>query len=168
MYNLFALFPGVVEFWLVDSSPQLLPACQRLYPEEFTHFFFDVACSAKTSTQCFALNERMKAGSHSSEAIPRSFEHLIRAFDLQPSVAVGIPLGSKYSCSPLATDTSLFVSNELDVCDLPSKTDQTPFSADHPICHLSLSSRCQTPSSRSERQVQRSSVFDLGQIYQAI
>jgi hypothetical protein len=114
------------------------------------------------------LNERMNAGSHSSEAIPRSFEHLIRAFDLQPSVAVGIPLGSKYSCSPRATDTSLPVSNVLDMCDLPSKTDQAPLSADHPICHLSLPSWCQTPSSRSECQVQRSSIFDLGQIYQAI
>lgn len=35
------------------------------------------------------------ATDHSSEAIPRSLQHLMRAFDLHPSVAVGNPEGSK-------------------------------------------------------------------------
>ena len=43
----------------------------------------------------------------SSLAIPRSLQHLINALLLQASVAVGIPEGSKYSCSPLAIATSL-------------------------------------------------------------
>jgi hypothetical protein len=45
----------------------------------------------------------------SSLAIPRSLQHRIRAFDLQASVAVGTPDGSKYSCSPRAIDTSLIL-----------------------------------------------------------
>jgi hypothetical protein len=43
----------------------------------------------------------------SSLATPRSLQHLMSAFDLHPSVAVGTPDGSKYSCSPLAMETSL-------------------------------------------------------------
>ena len=43
----------------------------------------------------------------SSEAIPRSLQHRIRAFDLHASVAVGIPLLSKNSCSPRAIATRL-------------------------------------------------------------
>lgn len=43
----------------------------------------------------------------SSEAIPKSLQHRIKAFDLHPSVAVGRPDGSKKVCSPLATETSL-------------------------------------------------------------
>jgi hypothetical protein len=72
-----------------------------------TYFVFCLACSTQTSTQCLDLNSRMKVGSHNSLAIPRSLQHRIRAFDLQASVAVGIPDSSKYSCSPRATDTSL-------------------------------------------------------------
>jgi hypothetical protein len=45
----------------------------------------------------------------SSLAIPRSLQHRINALLLHPSVAVGIPLGSKNVCSPRATETSLFV-----------------------------------------------------------
>lgn len=52
-----------------------------------------------------------KSTHHSSLAIPRSLQHLMRALDLQASVAVGTPEGSKYSCSPLAIATSLFVNS---------------------------------------------------------
>lgn len=45
----------------------------------------------------------------SSLAIPRSLQHRIKALLLQPSVAVGMPEGSKYSCSPRAMPTSLTV-----------------------------------------------------------
>ena len=49
----------------------------------------------------------MKRKYHNSEAIPKSLQHLINAFDLQPSVAVGKPEGSKKVCSPLAIETNL-------------------------------------------------------------
>lgn len=44
---------------------------------------------------------------HSSEAIPRSLQHRIKALLLQPSDAVGSPELSKKSCSPRACDTNL-------------------------------------------------------------
>lgn len=65
------------------------------------------ASSTHTSTQCFALKVRMKRGSQSSEAIPRSLQHRISALDLAPSVAVATPSGEKYSCSPRAVETKL-------------------------------------------------------------
>lgn len=93
-------------------------------------FFLVTTCSPHASTQYFALNSRMKRGSlqggvrpatasaiardigtcdnltdHSSLAMPRSLQHRIKALLLHPSVAVGTPLGSKYSCSPRATET---------------------------------------------------------------
>lgn len=40
--------------------------------------------------------------------MPRSLQHLISAFDLAASVAVEMPEGSKYSCSPLAMENNLF------------------------------------------------------------
>jgi hypothetical protein len=43
----------------------------------------------------------------SSEAIPKSLQHLINALLLQPSEAVGKPELSKKSCSPLACETNL-------------------------------------------------------------
>lgn len=59
-------------------------------------FFFLVTwCSPNFSSQCFFLNILIQRGSQSSLAIPRSLQHRIKALDLQPSVAVGIPLGSK-------------------------------------------------------------------------
>jgi hypothetical protein len=70
-------------------------------------FFLLIMCSTQT---CFAfsfMNFRMYRGSQSSLATPRSLQHRMRALDLQPSVAVGIPSGSKYCCSPRATETSL-------------------------------------------------------------
>jgi len=39
--------------------------------------------------------------------MPKSLQHLINALLLHPSLAVGIPLGSKKVCSPLATLTNL-------------------------------------------------------------
>ena len=48
----------------------------------------------------------------SSLAIPRSLQHLINALLLHASVAVGIPAGSKYSCSPLAIATNLEITHQ--------------------------------------------------------
>jgi hypothetical protein len=71
-----------------------------------THFFFVGRCSANTSAPCCALNSRMKRGSHSSLAMPRSLQQRMSALLFAASVAVGMPLGSKYSCSPRAIATS--------------------------------------------------------------
>lgn len=70
-------------------------------------FFFVVTCSTQTSFVMSFVNVRMNLGSQSSEAMPRSLQQRIRALDLQPSVAVGMPSGSKYCCSPRAMETSL-------------------------------------------------------------
>ena len=70
-------------------------------------FFFVLACSTQISFVILLVNSLMKRGSQSSDAMPRSLQHRIKALDLQPSVAVGIPSGSKYCCSPRAIETSL-------------------------------------------------------------
>lgn len=69
--------------------------------------FFVIWCSTNTSLTCSFMNLWMYLGSHNSLATPRSLQHRIIALDLQPSAAVGIPSGLKYSCSPRATETSL-------------------------------------------------------------
>lgn len=51
--------------------------------------------------------ERERETDQSSEAMPRSLQHLMRALLLHPSVAVGIPFASKNVCSPRATLTNL-------------------------------------------------------------
>jgi hypothetical protein len=62
---------------------------------------------SSVSGMTFTSGTHTKLTHHSSLAIPRSLQHLMRALDLQASVAVGTPDGSKYSCSPLAIATSL-------------------------------------------------------------
>lgn len=52
-------------------------------------------CSTNTSLVYSALNLRIQRGSHSSLATPRSLQQRTSAFDLQPSVAVGMPSGLK-------------------------------------------------------------------------
>lgn len=74
-------------------------------------FFFVVTCSTQTSVVMSVKHFLINRGSQSSDAIPRSLQHRIRALDLQPSVAVGIPSGSKYCCSPRAIETSLLCAN---------------------------------------------------------
>ena len=58
-------------------------------------FFFVGTCSTHI---CFAsafMNFLIYLGSQSSEATPRSLQQRIRALDLHPSVAVGMPSGEK-------------------------------------------------------------------------
>lgn len=122
---------GIFKFALVFSPPELSPikvtvsSRDHMNKHHSTDFFFVGTCSANTSMQYLALNSRMKRGSlnnslskarkiqrysitdQSSLATPRSLQHLINALLLHASVAVGIPEGSKYSCSPRATATSL-------------------------------------------------------------
>ena len=69
--------------------------------------FFVVTCSTHTCLLYSAMNLRMKTGSHSSLAIPKSLQQRMSALDLHPSVAVGMPSGSKYCCSPRAMLTNL-------------------------------------------------------------
>lgn len=69
--------------------------------------FLLTTCSTIVSLPASRMNPRMKRGSQSSLAMPRSLQQRIRALDLQPSVAVGTPSGSKYCCSPRAMLTSL-------------------------------------------------------------
>ena len=54
---------------------------------------------------------------HSSLAIPRSLQQRIRALLLHASVAVGMPFGSKYSCSPRAIPTSLHMQRGQVTCE---------------------------------------------------
>lgn len=68
---------------------------------------FVTTCSTSVSLAISFINFLMNRGSHNSDAMPRSLQQRMRAFDLHPSVAVGIPSGSKYCCSPRAIDTSL-------------------------------------------------------------
>ncbi len=101
----------IVELWLVLATPKLAPIKECQKGEHVfslkAHFLLVGTCSAYTSTQYSFLNPRMNRGSHSSLAIPRSLQQRISALLLQASVAVGIPEGSKYSCSPRAIPTSL-------------------------------------------------------------
>ncbi len=60
-----------------------------------------------TQSQQRTMSDRLNSTYQSSEAIPKSLQHRIKAFDFAPSCAVEIPDGSKYSCSPLATATNL-------------------------------------------------------------
>lgn len=69
--------------------------------------FLVVACSTIISRTWLFMKPRMNLGSQSSLAIPRSLQQRMSALDLQPSVAVGMPSGSKYCCSPRAMDMRL-------------------------------------------------------------
>lgn len=62
------LLPGVVELRLVPTPPKLLPVftlSQQCAANDAvgTCLFLVETCSANTSTQCFALNSRIKRGS---------------------------------------------------------------------------------------------------------
>lgn len=108
----FDLFPWVLEWWSVFSSPKFSSMTSNLRSCAIvgtsTHFLCVLVFSQKTSIHFRDLKSRMKRGLHNSCATPRSLQHLISAFDLAPSVAVATPEGSKYSCSPLAVDTNLY------------------------------------------------------------
>jgi len=91
-------------FYLVSLKGYLTVSSLRI---TIFFFFLVVTCSTHISLVISFANVRINLGSQSSEAIPRSLQQRIRAFDLQPSVAVGMPSGSKYCCSPRAMDTSL-------------------------------------------------------------
>jgi hypothetical protein len=58
-------------------------------------FFFVLTCSTHTSLVSFPVNSRINRGSQSSLAMPKSLQHRMSALDLHPSVAVGMPSGSK-------------------------------------------------------------------------
>jgi hypothetical protein len=72
-------------------------------------FFLLTTCSTHSSRQWAFLNSRMKRGSHSSDAMPRSLQQRSSAFDLQPSPAVGIVSSEKYWHSPRAWAMNLWM-----------------------------------------------------------
>lgn len=146
---LLALLERVLERRRIFASPQFASArgAKRAWsahllhlvrPLASTHFLPVLASSTKTSTQYFCLNCRMKRGSQSSDAMPKSLQHRMRALDLAPSEAVAMPFGSKYSCSPRAVEMYLQVRrckriNVVCECDkfprcifLPSVADEDP------------------------------------------
>lgn len=140
-----------------------------------THFFLVARCSANTSTQCWDLNSRMNRGSHNSLATPKSLQHRISALLLHASVAVGMPEGSKYSCSPLAIATNLDSNEAFETVLLtraarysPSEAYQRVLPADYFGPDVCFTTRCETPSSWAERLVQYPAVLDLREIDQPI
>ena len=138
-----------------------------------TCFFLEGTCSAYTSTQYSFLNSRMNRGSHSSLATPRSLQQRIRALLLHASVAVGIPEGSKYSCSPRAIPTRLQIKvGMFDIYKLqlhsPPKANQGVFPADYLWTHVGLATRSQAPTTWTEGLVQDSAILDFWEINHAV
>ena len=136
------------------------------------HFFLVGTCSANTSTQYSFLNSRMNRGSHNSLATPRSLQQRISALLLQASVAVGIPEGSKYSCSPRAIPTSLPKKNppsfEYDTSEtwlrLPPKTNQSILPTDYLRTNIRFATRSQAPTTRTESPVQNPAILDFWEV----
>lgn len=75
-----------------------------------------VTCSTINSRACVFIKPRINLGSQSSEAIPKSLQQRMSALDLQPSVAVGMPSGSKYCCSPRAREIRLVYLLAFELC----------------------------------------------------
>jgi hypothetical protein len=139
------------------------------------HFLLVGTCSANTSTQYSFLNPRMNRGSHNSLATPRSLQQRISALLLQASVAVGIPEGSKYSCSPRAMPTSLPKKKtrfELNISEirlrLPPETNQSILPADYLWTNIRLAPRSQAPTTRTESPVQNPAILDFWEVNHAV
>lgn len=103
---------GVRSAWMCPLTNLLSPGREMLYENLNTVFLFEISDKPWIpATQVRVMSTipcvMSTCSNHNSLAIPRSLQHRIRALLLQPSVAVGMPLGSKYSCSPRATATSL-------------------------------------------------------------
>lgn len=133
------------------------------------HFLLVGTCSTNTSTQYSFLNSRMNRGSHNSLATPRSLQQRINALLLQASVAVGIPEGSKYSCSPRAIPTSLSEQGfELDISEirlrLPPETNQSILPTDYLWTNIRFATRSQAPTTRTESPVQNPAILDFWEV----
>jgi len=109
----------------------------------------------------------------SSLAIPKSLQHLINALLFTDSVAVGIPDGSKYSCSPRAMATRLICNENECQCYkhnsrmkkyTPTQTNQCILSTNNLWSYIRLTSRSKTPSSRTESAVENSAIFNFGKV----
>jgi len=91
-------------------------------------------------------------------------------------VAVGIPEGSKYSCSPLAIATNLEITRQnfsMPQTDkgfywVPAKAYKRVLSADHPWSNICLAARGKAPPARTESLVENAAVLDFGKVYQAV
>lgn len=176
MVNTGLFFVRIVELGFF-APPKLSPVglvSMTHRTSELAHFRLVVACSTNTSVQYCALNSRMNRGSlelslripviykqeasyQSSLAMPKSLQHLMRALLLHDSVAVATPEGSKNSCSPRAIATNLSKSLETvkfsNLRYMPSKTNESVFTADDFRTDIGFSSRGQSPASRAKRLV---------------
>lgn len=141
---------------------------------------FEFANETRVPVEC-AMNTmktraEIKEAYQSSLAIPKSLQQRIRALLLHASVAVAIPEGSKYSCSPLAIATNLesrpisfnSQSTVFREYDAPSEADQSVFSTDDFGTNVRLTAGSETPGSRSKSKVQDPSILDFRKIKQAV
>lgn len=99
--------------------------------------------------------------------MPKSLQQRISALLLHASVAVGIPEGSKYSCSPRAIATSLYKGCILERYpksspnDVPALAYESIFPANNLRTYIGLAARCKTPCTRSKGLVEYTPVFDF-------
>ncbi len=113
---------------------------------------------------------------HSSLAIPRSLQQRMSALLLHASVAVGMPFGSKYSCSPRAMPTSLSNVSDSPSCynavekygHAPAQAHQRVLSADDLGADIRLAPRRESPPAGPERLVQYSAILDLREVEEAV
>ena len=169
----------ILEFWLILATPKLASFRRMSEGRDVyslrAHFLLVGTCSAYTSTQYSFLNSRMNRGSHNSLATPRSLQQRISALLLQASVAVGIPEGSKYSCSPRAIPTSLpkkkqglsSISQRYGF-RLPPKTNQSILPADYLWTNIRFATRSQAPTTRTESPVQNPAILDFWEVNHAV
>jgi hypothetical protein len=171
------LLMGVLKLRLVLATPKLASFKKRQEGEYVysmkAHFLLVGTCSTNTSTQYSFLNSRMNRGSHNSLATPRSLQQRISALLLQASVAVGIPEGSKYSCSPRAIPTSLperglsLISQKIRFRS-PPETNQSILPADYLWTDIRFATRSQAPTTRTESLVQNPAILDFWEVNHAV
>jgi len=97
----------------------------------------------------------------------------MRALLLQPSVAVGILDGSKYSCSPRETATKLQErDSDVEIGKIswyaPALTDKRILSAHNFWPNIGLTTRGESPSAWSKCFVENAAILDLRKVNQAI
>lgn len=129
-----------------------------LSPYFYTTPLFEFADKTRVPRKDLIQSKRKKNRTHhSSLATPRSLQQRISALLLQASVAVGIPAGSKYSCSPLAIATNLCMHqrprrNKISKGNknTPSQTHQCIFSADNSWTDIGFGSWSEAPTTRAK------------------
>jgi hypothetical protein len=117
---------------------------------------------------------RKKKPYQSSLAMPRSLQQRMSALLLHPSVAVGIPFGSKYSCSPRAMLTRLQIHALntphciFNVLYLPPHAYKRVLSTHNFWSNIRITSWGQAPPTRAECLVEYTAIFDFRKIQQTV